>query len=226
MGASCVAITGATGQSYTLGGSDIAHTVRVRETASNTAGASAPASSAPSALVTVSDAVRARGLRSCLAAASGHAQREQNLARHSSARGHTQAKLKADRRSADRRRGCLRRYGRTPGRVSAPRARTLGSTRIELDFTAAGTDGNYPPPAQGYLVKESLAPIRNQGDFSQAPALCHGACRLRVTQVDTEITLTIIHLRPNTTYYFAIAALDNVTGRPGPRSHAVKVKTA
>ncbi len=123
-GANCVAIYGATGQSYTLAGSDIAHTIRVRETASNAAGGGAPASSAPSGLVTVSDAVRARGL----AAAS--------------------------------------------------------------------------------------------------PALCNGACRLPVKQVDTEVTLTITNLRPNTTYYYAIAALDNVTGRTGPRSQAVKAKTA
>ena len=41
-GNNCVAIPGATAQSYVLGGSDVGHTIRVLETASNTAGASAP----------------------------------------------------------------------------------------------------------------------------------------------------------------------------------------
>lgn len=51
-GANCAAIPGATGQSYTLAATDVGHTVRVQETASNSAGPGSPASSAPTAVVT------------------------------------------------------------------------------------------------------------------------------------------------------------------------------
>jgi hypothetical protein len=50
-GISCTPIAGATNPSYTLGASDIGHTVRVTEIASNTNGASAPASSSATAVV-------------------------------------------------------------------------------------------------------------------------------------------------------------------------------
>jgi hypothetical protein len=46
-GSSCAAISGATSQSYTLTTSDLGHTIVVRETANNEAGASAPAHSLP-----------------------------------------------------------------------------------------------------------------------------------------------------------------------------------
>jgi hypothetical protein len=38
--------------------------------------------------------------------------------------------------------------------------------------------------------------------------------------------LTITRLHPRTTYYYAITARDNVTGRLGARSLTVKAKTA
>src|SRR5262249_13953987 len=50
-GNSCTAIAGATGPSYTLAPSDVGHTIRLVETASNAAGAGQPASSAPTAVV-------------------------------------------------------------------------------------------------------------------------------------------------------------------------------
>jgi hypothetical protein len=50
-GASCAAIEGATGQSYTLTASDVGATIRVQETASNADGAGAPADSATTAVV-------------------------------------------------------------------------------------------------------------------------------------------------------------------------------
>ncbi len=224
-GRRCVAISGASGQRYTLTGADVAHRLRVRETARNLTGDSAPVSSAPSGLVAVADALRARGLRSCLAAVSRHLRRDQILAGHGSARQRAQAKLKAKRDSSDGRRGCLRRYARTPGRVGALRARARGSTRIELDFTAPGTDGTHPPPAHSYLVKQSLHPIRNQRDFAHGQALCHSACRFTVTQIGAKITLTITGLKPHTTYYYTIAALDNASPLLGPRSPTVRART-
>ncbi len=50
-GANCVTLPGATGQSYQLGSADIGHRLRVSELARNSAGSSAPATSAPSAVV-------------------------------------------------------------------------------------------------------------------------------------------------------------------------------
>jgi hypothetical protein len=51
-GNSCTPIAGATGLSYALKPSDVGHTIRLVETASNAAGAGQPANSAPTALVT------------------------------------------------------------------------------------------------------------------------------------------------------------------------------
>jgi 5-hydroxyisourate hydrolase-like protein (transthyretin family) len=51
-GNNCSVIVGATGPTYTLSASDVGHTIRVQETASNSAGPSAPATSEPTALVT------------------------------------------------------------------------------------------------------------------------------------------------------------------------------
>ena len=50
-GGSCVPIPGADGQSYTLTGTDVGHTIRVAETASNLAGPSPPVSSSPTVVV-------------------------------------------------------------------------------------------------------------------------------------------------------------------------------
>ncbi len=124
------------------------------------------------------------------------------------------------------RRHCLRLYARTPGSVRGLRAITRGKHRIELVFTASGTDGKDPPPAHSYLVRQSLAPIRTQRDRAHAQTLCRGACSFHVTQVGAKIKLTITNLRPHTTYYNTIAGLDNVTGRAAPRSQTAKVRTA
>src|SRR5205807_2083022 len=45
-GTSCVAISGATNQTYVLVAEDVGHTLRVQETASNAGGSSSPATSA------------------------------------------------------------------------------------------------------------------------------------------------------------------------------------
>ena len=50
-GDNCSAIAGANAQSYVLTGSDVGHTIRVQETASNAGGSSSPASSAATAVV-------------------------------------------------------------------------------------------------------------------------------------------------------------------------------
>ncbi len=56
LGAGCVAIPGQTGTTYTLQPGDVGHTIAVVETASNTGGASLPATSAATAAVTATSA--------------------------------------------------------------------------------------------------------------------------------------------------------------------------
>ena len=232
-GANCAAIAGAITQTYTLTAGDVASTVRVQETASNTSGAGVPALSSPTAPVTApgvglsrSDAARARGWRACLAAVTRHAKRERGLTHRGSARQRAQARRRLAHRLASGRRVCLRRYGRTPGQVTGLRALTRGRTRIELDFTAPGIDSNQPPPTRSYIVKQSLRPIRNQRNFADAQSLCHGACRFAVAQVGARIVLVVTGLLPHRTYYYSIAARDNVTNMPGPRSPTITAKTA
>jgi alpha-tubulin suppressor-like RCC1 family protein len=230
-GAGCGTITGATSSSYTLAADDVGATIRVLETARDARGSGISATSAHTAVVTApatvapSDAARARGYRHCLAGVSAHARRARALTHRGSARARTRARRRLARELARGRRRCLRVYGRTPGPVTDLRAVVRGATKLELDFTAPGTDGTKGPGAHSYLIKQSQHPIRNQRNFAAAQALCKGDCRFAVKAVGTKISLMVTALRPKTTYYYAISARDNVTARPGPRTQAVHAKT-
>jgi hypothetical protein len=147
------------------------------------------------------------------------------LTHRGSARKRARARRRLARQLAGGRQRCVRIYGRTPGQVRDLRAIVRGRTKIELDFIASGTDGKSPPAATRYLVKQSLRPITTQHDFTAVTALCGGTCRFSVTGIGTEIALTVTRLRPHTTYYYAVAALDNVSARPGPRSQTVQGRT-
>jgi alpha-tubulin suppressor-like RCC1 family protein len=181
-----------------------------------------PASSPPATKTpaTATDVARARALRACVAAVTAQARRV--LAHRVSKQRRAQI-LRQERAGRGR---CLRRYGRTPGRITGLRAVSRGQTKIELDFAAPGTAGVHPPPARGYLVKQSLRPIRTAREFTRAQPLCRGACRFSVAKVGGPIALTVTGLRPRTTYYYAVAARDNVSGRLGPRSRTVTARTA
>ncbi len=171
------------------------------------------------------EASRARGLRGCLVGVISHAKRERRLARHGSARKRAAAKHHLNAHERRGRRRCLHLYARTPGSVTGLRARTIARTQIELDFNAPGTDRDHPPAARSYLVKQSTRPIRNPRDFARAQTLCAGTCRFDVSRIGAQIALTITGLRPHTTYYYAIAARDNVSAKRGPRSQTVKART-
>ncbi len=204
-GTNCATITGASAPRYKLVAADVGETIRVLEAASAGGATSIAAGSAQTPVVNATpgpnpDAARRRGWRSCL-------------------------RRLAHRRSSGRRR-CVKLWGRTPGQVTDLRALPRRTTTIVLEFSAPGTDGHHPPAAKSYLVKQSPSPIRSQHDFAVASALCHGACRFRVTQIGTKLELMVTALHPRTTYYYAIAARDNVTARPGPRSPTVGGKTA
>jgi len=120
---------------------------------------------------------------------------------------------------------CVRRHGRIPGRVVDLRARAISSTQVVLTFDAPPSDGANAPAARDYLVKQSRRPIREPGDFDRAQALCRASCHFRVTAVGTRIKLTVTDLRPRSTYYYAVAARDNVSNRRGPRSTIVMIRT-
>jgi alpha-tubulin suppressor-like RCC1 family protein len=229
-GANCGSIAGATGQTYTLPAGDVGSTIRVFESVSDGAGSNAGATSAPTAVVkaapiTNPDAARARGFRACLAAVSASAKHLRALTHRGSERQRSRARRRLVRRLAAGRARCVRRWGRTPGRVTGLKAVARGRTRIELRFSAPGSDGGGGPAVTSYVIRQSRHPLRTGLAFAHAPALCHGACRFTVARIGTEIILTVTNLKLGTKYYYAVAALDNVTARPGPRSPAVAVKT-
>lgn len=171
------------------------------------------------------DAARARDLRSCLARVASHAKRPRSLARDGSVAQRARIRRQLRRHATSGRRRCLHLYGRTPGGVTGLRARALSETQIELDFNAPGTDANHSPPAHSYLIKQSLRPIRGARDFVRAQILCGGECRFTVSSVGGRVSLTVTDLRPHTTYYYAVAARDDISARPGPRSRTVKART-
>ncbi len=172
------------------------------------------------------DTARARRLRNCLAGVARDARRARSRARRGSPRRRAQTRRRLARLEVSGRRRCLRLYGRTPGRVTGLHAKAVTGTQIILTFKAAGTDANNPPAAQTYLIKQSLRPIRKATDLAHAPTLCHGRCSFKLTTIGTTIRLTIVHLRPHTTYYYyAVAARDNVSSRTGPLSSPLAVRT-
>jgi hypothetical protein len=119
----------------------------------------------------------------------------------------------------------LRRFGRTPGRVTTLAAQASSSGKIILTFRAPGSDGSSPPAARSYVIKQSPRPIRTRRDFERSHALCKGRCTFAVTKLQAAITLDVTQLRRNTTYYYSVAALDNVSERMGPQSKTVLAKT-
>lgn len=172
------------------------------------------------------DLAREHGWRACLATVTAAARHLRARIRHGSKRQRVTARRRLTRRLVRGKAHCIKQWGRTPGPVTGLTATTRGPTKIQLNFNAPGTNKDNPPAAHTYLIKQSTHPIRNQHEFTTDPALCHGACRFTVSQIGAHIALTITHLHPPTTYYYAIAALDNVTARPGPRTRTVKARTA
>ena len=170
------------------------------------------------------EVVRARGLQSCQATAKRHARRELRRVRRLSGGRRVRTRRHARRHLRQLRRRCLKRYGRTPGPVTGLTAQVVSSRRIILRFNAAGSDGSRPPAARSYVVKQSRRPIRSARGFRRAPSLCKGRCSFDITRVGAALSLTVTDLRRRAVYYFAVAARDNVSGRTGPRSRALRVR--
>lgn len=140
-------------------------------------------------------------------------------------RGRTAALRSVSRRAAQGRARCLTRFGRTPGRVTTLAVTRRSAARLTLTFSAVGSNGSRAPAARRYIIKQSLRPIRSLRDFRRAPALCRTACTFDVVDVGGAITLEVTRLRRDTSYHYAVAALDNVSGRLGPRSRTVLART-
>ena len=164
-----------------------------------------------------SEARRAADFSGCQAAVERQARRVRGGGRRA-------ARQRAKTKATGRQR-CLKLYGRTPGPVTGVAARSISQNTIELSFLAAGSDGSRAPAARNYLIKQSPRPIRTARDFGRAQTLCRGSCRFFITKVGGKITLSVNDLRPRRSYYYAIAARDNVSGRLGPRSQTVGSRT-
>ncbi len=184
------------------------------------------------AVDTLADALRAQAARaSDLRACRASVARRMRTARSSARRRYRHPRMRAGAlrlittTAARRRVQCAKRFGRTPGRVTTLVARRSGRATAVLRFDAAGSDGSGQPAAQGYVIRQSLRPIRSARDFDRASALCGGTCRFEVTAVGAKMTLTVSQLRRRTTFHYAIAARDNVSGRLGPRSPSVSIRT-
>ena len=104
-------------------------------------------------------------------------------------------------------------------------AKAIGRHTIRLTFLASGTDQSKPPAARTYLIKQSGRRIRTQRGFVRAHSLCKGTCSFKVTKAGAKITVTVLNLRRHRTYYYAIAARDNVSARIGRRSKTVSART-
>ena len=173
-------------------------------------------------------ALRAKGFRACVRLATTRARtaRERALRRFPRASPTRAQLLREIARGANRADArCVHKFGREPGRITKLSAAPGAAGRIVLRVSAAGSDGSSPPAARSYLIAQSLRPIRTARDFEHAAELCRGRCTFPVTQLDTPITINVTNLQPDTTYYYAIAARDNVTARLGPRTPAVAAKT-
>ncbi len=170
---------------------------------------------------------RARALRGCRTRSARVSREARRRSReHRSARVRGRALRRAKRRAAQRLRACVKRFGRTPGRVTTVAWRATSKGKIVLSFRAPGSDGSKPPAARGYLIKQWRHPVGGARGFKRAHALCKGTCRFpAITRVGAEVALTVEDLQARTTYYYALAARDNVSGRLGPRSRTVKAKT-
>ena len=173
------------------------------------------------------EAKRAAALRSCRAAVASRARRERASARRRFGRRSARTRFAlrlVERRAAAGRQACLKRFGRTPGRVQTLSAKATAKGTLVLAFRAPGTDGSRLPAARSYLVRQARRPIRSARDFARAQALCKGTCRFAVSEIGTRITLRVTGLRPGRTYYYAIAARDNVSARVGPRSKTIRAR--
>ena len=175
--------------------------------------------------VLAAERARARLMRTCVRSATSRRTAERRRANlFVGARRRLELRL-ANTRFTARRNVCVRRYGRVPGRVTELKATRTGAGKVQLSFRVAGTDRGRAPAARNYLVKQSTRPIRTARDFARAAALCRGRCPYpELTSINATATLDVTRLARNRLYYYAVAAIDNVSSRVGPRSRTVSIR--
>ncbi|HET7486720.1 MAG TPA: kelch repeat-containing protein [Acidimicrobiales bacterium] len=121
-------------------------------------------------------------------------------------------------------------YQGTPGRPQVS-VRAAGDHAVEVRFAAvAATDGDTAgPPARLYEVRESLSPIDGPAALAAATPVCSGgpsghACVLGPARVGDSLSVAVGGLEPGTTYYYAVAAVNDA-GAAGPASVPATVTT-
>lgn len=104
-------------------------------------------------------------------------------------------------------------------------ATPLDEGTIQLTFSAPGSNGVDPPPATRFVVKQALAPIRDEA-FDNAASLCEaGVCSLAAGSIGERLTLSVGGLKRGTTYYYRLRALDEA-GNLGPLSNTATATPA
>ncbi|HVE47465.1 MAG TPA: kelch repeat-containing protein [Acidimicrobiales bacterium] len=111
-----------------------------------------------------------------------------------------------------------------PSAVEDLVARALSESEIELTFPAPASDGNSPPPAQRYVVKQAAAPIVDDDTFYAATSLCGGECGFLPIGVGEGLSLRVGGLAPNTAYHYAVRPLGE-DGDLGPLSRSASATT-
>lgn len=113
----------------------------------------------------------------------------------------------------------------TPGAITDLTATATGNDTVELSFSAPGENGQLPPPATRYDVRQAHTPVTDAQSFGQARALCgEEPCTLVPAAVGDTLTLTITDLAPGTTYHYAVRAHD-AAGNAGPISNPASATT-
>lgn len=110
-----------------------------------------------------------------------------------------------------------------PGRISDLKAKALSASKIQLTFSAPGTQGSSPPPATRYIVKQSRKPITDAPSFRRARSLCGGICVFGPNKVGDLLRLTVTGLSSGSTYHYSIKA--TAEGKTGKRSNTTRATT-
>jgi chitodextrinase len=112
-----------------------------------------------------------------------------------------------------------------PATVDDLTATATSDRQIELRFSATGSNGDRPPPAKEYVVKQARSPINDdEADFAAATALCDGTCTFEPSTVGDELSLLVGDLAADTTYHYAVKTRDDA-GELSALSNAASATT-
>ncbi|HUP69358.1 MAG TPA: kelch repeat-containing protein [Acidimicrobiales bacterium] len=105
-----------------------------------------------------------------------------------------------------------------PDQVTSLVATATSSSDITLTFAAPADDQQFPkdsPPAERYEIRQSQLPFTDADSFASARSLCPvGGCPFVPPQVGSTLSLEVHDLEPATTYYYAVAALNDIGQGP------------